>query len=175
MIKNRLNRSVCLGSVGRTNHGHTGNGAHKSQVLAALVGCAVLANGDAGVSADNVNVKSGIADRVSDLLVGSACGKHRKRGCKHLHARCSNTCRNADHVALCNSAVEESLGKFLLKHTRLGCSRKVCVKNEEFIFIAKLGKRRAITFSGCLLICHFRRRPYLRDSAIFSRSATATL
>ena len=69
MVKNSLNRRIGLVGIGRTNYSHTGDSSHKRKILATLVGRTVLANGDAGVSTYDINVKVGITDGVSDLLI----------------------------------------------------------------------------------------------------------
>ena len=122
--------------------------------MIALVGSAVLSDGDTCVSRADLNVEVRIAYAVSNLLVSSACRKHSEGGCEYSLAGRSDTCRNAHHIALCDSAIEESLRELFLKHTRLGSRRKICVEHQKIILFAKVGKRLAVAFSSCLLICH---------------------
>ena len=150
-----LDCGVCLVGIGRVDNGHTGDSTHKSDILVALVGRAVLTYGDTRVSCAYLYVKVGITDRVSHLLECSACGEHCKGRCEYYLARGCYTCGNGHHIALCDTAVKKSLGELLFEHTRFRSCGKIRVENEEIVLFAKLGKRRAIAFSGCFLICHF--------------------
>ena len=93
--------------------------------------CAVLTDGYAGVGRAYLNIKMRIADGIAYLLKCSAGGKHCKRAAERDLARRCNACRDSDHVALCDTAVEEALRECLLEFYRLGRLCKVCVENDH--------------------------------------------
>ena len=65
-----------LSPVAGVHDGHARYGAHERQVLQALVGGPVLADGEAAVRADALDVQAGIGHGVADLLIGSARSEH---------------------------------------------------------------------------------------------------
>ena len=73
-----LDHGSCLHVIGGAHNGHAGDGAHQGEVLAALVGSAVLAHGNAAVGGADFHVQVGIADGVAHLLIGASGGKHGK-------------------------------------------------------------------------------------------------
>ena len=107
------------------------------------------------VSSADLYVEVGVTDRVADLLVCAACREHCKGACEGNASGGGDTCRDRDHITLCDTAVEVTCGKFLLEYAGLGCRREVSVKNDEVIFFTELGKRVAVGLSCCYLISHF--------------------
>ncbi len=88
------------------DHGHAGDAAHEGEVLAALVGSTVLADGDAAVGSTDLDVQAGVGDRVADLLKGTACSEHRKAGHEGDITHGGQAGGDAHHVGLGNTAVE---------------------------------------------------------------------
>src|SRR5699024_5450662 len=76
MLVSRLNHSFRLDIIGGGSNHHAGNASHKSEVLAALMRRAVLANGNSAVSRADLHVQFRITHRVAHLLKSAACGKH---------------------------------------------------------------------------------------------------
>ena len=77
------NSLIGFNIICRVNDNHVRNGAHERDILAALVACAVLADGDACMGCADFYIELRICNGVSDLLKGAACGKHCKRACKN--------------------------------------------------------------------------------------------
>ena len=112
------------------------------------MGRAVLTGGNAGVAACDFDVQLRIGNGVADLLKRSAGGEHGKRSRYGNLTGCRHACRNADHVALGNAAVKETLGKLLLKYACFGRGGEVRVKyNDIGIGLGKLAKRLAKALS----------------------------
>ena len=148
---------LCLNIIGRVDDSHSGDSSHKCDILVALVGSAVLAYGDTCVGSTDLDIKVGISDRVSYDLKSTSCRKHCEGACKYLLACGSDTCCNAHHVSLGNTAVEKSFGAGFLENACL-CSRsKVGIENDKIgIYAAQLSKSLAVAFSCSLFnyICH---------------------
>ena len=62
MLNSSQNAGSCFNIVGRIQNNHTGNCSHKSNILTALVACAVLADRNSCVSCADFNVQVRIAD-----------------------------------------------------------------------------------------------------------------
>ena len=150
-IDSRFNRRFCFDCICGIYNCHTGNGTHKSDVLKALMGSTVLADGNSSVRRTYLNSEMRIAHRVSYLLKSSSCRKHCKGGSKNTLACGGDTCGDGNHVALGNSAVEKSFGKFFLENSCFCSCRKVCVKHQKIVFFSKLGKCLTVSFSCCFL------------------------
>ena len=117
--------------VGGVQNHHAGDGAHQGDVLAALVGGAVLAHGDARVGAHNLHVEVGVAHGVAHLLKGAARGEHgegRREG--HLPAG-GQAGGNANHVALGDAAVDKALRVFFLEDAGLGGLCQIRVQHND--------------------------------------------
>ena len=130
---------------------HARDGAHERDVLAALMCSAVFTDRDAGVGADDLDIQLRITDGVADLLKRSACGKHGKGRRKRNFTAGGQTGSNADHVALCDAAVKETLRVCFFEDARLGGSSKVCIQNDDLrVFSGERGNGLAKAFSCCL-------------------------
>src|SRR5699024_2492700 len=126
-----LHHLAGLHVVGGAHDGHAGDGAHESEVLAALVGSAVLAHGDTAVGGANLHVQVGIAHGVAHLLIGPPGGEHGEGGGKGHKAHGGQTGGHVDHVGLGDAAVEVALGERLLEDRGLGGSGQVCVQHHQ--------------------------------------------
>ena len=71
-----LNCRARLNCVCGIDNGHAGDSSHKSKILKALVGRAILADSDSCVSCAYLDVKVRISYAVSHLLESSSCGEH---------------------------------------------------------------------------------------------------
>ena len=112
---------------------------------------AVFTDRDAGVGADDLDVQLRITNGVADLLKRSACGEHGKGRRKRNFTAGSQTGSNADHVALCDAAVKETLRVCFFEDARLGGSSKVCIQNDDLrVFSGERGNGLAKAFSCCL-------------------------
>ena len=145
------------------DHGHAGQAAHQGKVLAALVGSAVLAHGDAAVGGTDLDVQAGVSDRVADLLKGTACGKHGKAGNKGNITHGGQTCGHAHHVALGNAAVKVTVRVRLTEHAGLGGGSQVSVQHHQVVVAlsGQLLQGVAVAFTGSDLfhVCHLTSPP----------------
>ena len=119
--------------VGGAHDGHAGDGAHEGEVLAALVGSAVLAYGDAPVGGPDLHVQMGVADGVPDLLIGPPGGEHGEGGREGHQPHGAEARRHVDHIGLGDAAVEVALRKGLLENIGLGGPRQVGVQDHQVL------------------------------------------
>ena len=143
-----------LGRIGGVDDRHSGDRTHKRKVLKALVSRAVLPYRDPGVSRADLHIEVRITDTVPYLLEGASRREHGKGRGKNDLSRRRDTRGDRHHIALCNSAVKESLGELLFEDPGLCRRGKVGVKHHEIVFVAEFGKRVAVCFSRCYLIRH---------------------
>ena len=166
----RLDRRAGFHIVRRAEHDHAGDGAHQREILAALVGSAVLADGNAAVRRADFHVQVGIADGVAHLLERAPRRKHRKRGSERNQPHRGQTRRNGDHVRLRNAAVKMTIRENLAEHARLRSGGEVGVQHDEVaMFAAQLDQRLAIALAGRDLL-HFA-HVHASNSAIAARSS----
>ena len=150
-------RSLGFDGIGRVDDGHAGDGAHEGDVLVALVGCAVFTDGDTGMGGAELDVQVRIADRVADLLEGTTRREHGKGAREDGEAGKAQAGRDADHVLLGDTAVEEAVGVFLLELGGLGGAGEVGVKDHDFLIgLTEVQKAFCVTDAGCFGddICH---------------------
>ena len=146
---------LSLNIVCRVDNGHAGDSAHKSNILVTLMSSAVFADRNTCMGCAYLYIKMGIAYAVSDYFISSACRKHSKCACEYQLACCCDTCRNAHHVCLCNTAVKEAVGICLLEYTCLCSCGKVCVENNKVVSLfSEHYKSFAVAFTGCFFL-HF--------------------
>ena len=126
--------------VRRGEHDHAGDRAHEREVFAALVGSAVLADGDTAVGGADLDVQMRVADGVAHLLIGAARRKHRERRAERHKAHRGKARAHADEVRLGNAAVDVAVGIGLLEDRRFGGAGKVGVQNKDIVMLG--GKRR---------------------------------
>ena len=69
---------LCFNIISRVDNSHTGNCAHKSDILIALVCCTIFTNRNTCVSSADNNVKVRITYRVANLFKSTSCRKHCK-------------------------------------------------------------------------------------------------
>ncbi len=131
MVDRGLDGGFRLNVVRRDDDGHAGDGPHQRDILAALVGRAVLADRDAGVGRADLDRQAGVADRVADNLKRPPGGKHRKGGGENGHAGGGKARRDAHHVRFGNAAVEETVGIRFLEDAGLGRGREVGVQDDK--------------------------------------------
>ena len=150
-----LHSQTCFHSVGGIQNGHTGDGAHEGQILVALMGSAVLTDGDARVGSTDLHVGVRIADGVADLLIGAASRKHSEGGCKRDLAGQRKADSHVDHVVLSDTAIEETIGECLLEGAGLGSGRQIGVQNHQILILGtKFSQRVTVRFTGSNLFCH---------------------
>ena len=122
-----------LDIVGRADDDHSGDGAHQGDILAALVGGAVLTDRQAGVGGGNLHVQVRVADGVANLLKAAARHEHGEAGNKGHIAHRGHTGGDAHHVLLGNAAVKVALGVSLAENLGLGGGGQVGVKNHQIV------------------------------------------
>ena len=155
MLDRRLDRESCLGVVCGIQDDHAGDGAHEGDVLVALVGRAVLANGDTGMGRADLDVVVRIAYRIAHLLEAASGGKHGEGGSERDLAAEGHTDSGGDHIVFRDTAVEEAIRERLLERTGLGGSGEVSVQNNE-VRIDRAEFRQSLTvgFSCSNFISH---------------------
>ena len=148
MLVSGSHHSLRFNIIGRRSNHHTRDTSHKSEVLAALMSRAVLANGNSAVSRADLHVQFRITHRVAHLLKSASCGKHREGAYKRNFSCSCKTCSDAYHVALCDTAVNVAFRKFFLKHSGLGSCSKVSIQNNDiFMFFSKFYQSCAVAGS----------------------------
>ena len=125
--------SACFHVVGGADDGHAGQAAHEGKVLAALVGSAVLTDGDAAVGSADLHVQVGVGHGVADLLKGTARSEHRKAGHEGNIAHGGQAGGDAHHVGLGDAAVKVAVRVSLAEHTGLGSGSEVGVQDHQVV------------------------------------------
>ena len=149
-------------TVAGANHSHAGDLPHQGQVFGALMGGAVLADGDAAVGADDLDVQMGIGDGVADLLVRAAGSEDGEGVGKGLQTGGSHARGNADHVILRDAAVEEALGISGPEVLRLSGHGQVCVQDHQLgVLLGKFYQGLAVGSPRCNFPCHIIYPPVL--------------
>ena len=153
-----LHRRTRLHIIRRTEHSHTGDGAHQRKVLAALVAGAVLADGNAAVRRADLHIQVRIADGIADLLKGASRHKHRKAGNERHKAHRRHARRRSDHVRLRDAAVKVPVREFLLERARHRGFREVRIQHDKILVLtADFYQRSAVARACCNL--HFTHGP----------------
>ena len=139
-----------LDIVGRAEDDHSGDGAHQGDILAALVGGAVLTDRQAGVGGGNLHVQVRVADGVANLLKAAARHEHGEAGNKGHIAHRGHTGGDAHHVLLGNAAVKVALGVSLAENLGLGGGGQVGVKNHQIVsaLLGQFYQRIAVADAG---------------------------
>ena len=151
----RLQRGDRLHRIGGADDGHAGQDAHQRDILQALVGCAVLADRDAGVGGGDLDVQVRVCHAVADLLEGASGGEHGEGGREHGLAGGGKSGGDADHVALGDAAVKEAVGESLCKVAGLGRLRKVGVQHREIVIGTQLAQSAPVCLSCGDLVAFF--------------------
>ena len=113
------------------------------------MGCAVFTDRNAAVGSRNLHIELRVADGVSNLLIGSAGRKHRKRTCKRHAAGRSDAGCDTDHVLLRNAAVDVTLRKCLAEYRGLRGTCEVRIQNEEvLVLFTKLREGSAVALAS---------------------------
>ena len=140
MFISRLYGCPCLYIIGRIDHDHSRNGPHQSDILVTLMGCSVFPDGDSCMGSSDLHIQVRISNGVSDLLKGTSCRKHGKGTCKRHFSRCCQSGCHTDHIALCDSAVNEPFWIGFLEDSCLSRCCKVCIQyNDLRMLRSKLG------------------------------------
>ena len=136
--------------VGGVDDHHVGDGAHQGDVLAHLMGGAVLPHRQARVAGNDLDVELRVGDGVADLVVGAAGGEHGKAGGEGGVAHAGQTRSHAHHVLLGNAAVEEPVGVLLPEQGSLGGGGQVRVQHHNVVmaFLGQLHQRAAVAVTG---------------------------
>ena len=162
-----LHHGLGLHIVGGAHDHHAGDGAHQSEVLAALVAGTVLTYGDAAVGSADLHIQVGIADGVAHLLIGTSGGEHGEGGSEGHQAGGGHTGSHADHIRLGNAAVKVTVGEGLLENAGLGSTGQIRVQDYQvFVLGTQLRQGVAIAVTGCdfLYVCHITCPPVLPGS-----------
>ena len=155
VLDRRTHGRLHLVVVARVEDDHARDRAHQGDILAALVRRAVLADGDARMGADDLDVQLRIADRVAHLLERSARREHRKGRRERDLSAGRKARRNTDHVALRDAAVKEAFRIFFLEDAGFRGRGKIRVQHNDIgIFGGQLRDRLAKALS-CSLLYHF--------------------
>ena len=155
IVQQGLDRQTHLVAVAGVDHHHTGDGTHGAKVLDALVGRAVLADGQAAVRADDLHVQARIRDGVAHLLEGTAGSKHGKGVGKRHFAAGRQTGGHAHHVALGNAHVEKAIRIGLGKALGHGCAGQVRIQDHQLgILLGQGDNSLAICAAGCNFLSH---------------------
>ena len=162
VVQQRLDGELHLVAVAGAEHLHAGNDAHERQILDALMRRAVLADGQAAVRADDLDVQVGIGDGIAHLLPCSAGGKDGEGVGEGLEAAGGKAGGDAGHVALGNAHIKEALGIFGRKALGHGCVGEVGVEHDQLgILLRQLDQRFAVGGAGGNLSCHITCPPVL--------------
>ena len=135
--------------VGRAKHRHAGDGAHKREILAALVGGTVLAHRDAAVGGTDLHVQVGVTDGVAHLFEGAARGEHGKAGGERHKPHGRHAGGGGHHIALGNAAVKMTVGVGLLEHAGLGGGGQVGIQHHHVgMVLRQFHQRRTVAVPG---------------------------
>ena len=136
-----------LDAVGRNDHGHVRERPHDRQVFGAVMGGARLAERDARMSGDDLDVQVLVAD-VRAHLLGAAQRRERGEGGDHRpQAGLGEASRHAEHGVLGNAHIEEPIRKLLSETPDLGRAREVRSERHEIgISFSQLGEHLAVYF-----------------------------
>ena len=117
--------SSCLYIIRRVDDYHARDRAHQGDILQALMGCAILTNGDTCVSCTDLDIQMWISNRVAHLLKVSSCRKHGKRADKrHFSTGCKSCC-DAGHICLCDTDIPVALRERFFENSSLCCACKI--------------------------------------------------
>ena len=150
MLISSSNHSLCLDIIRRACNNHAWNYSHKGKILQTLMCSTILTYGNTAVSCSDLYVQLRIADGVTNLLISTSCCKHRESTCKGNLACGSDSCCDAHHVTLCDTAVNMTLRELFFEHACLCSCGKVSVQNDKIlVFFTQLYKGTAIACSCC--------------------------
>ena len=164
VLVGRPDHSPGLHVISGGHHHHAGDGTHEGKILAALVGGAVLAHGDAAVGGADLHIQMGIANGIAHLLKGPARREHGEAGGKGHKPHGGGTGGSGDHVALGDAAVEMALRERLFEGAGLGGTRQIRVEHDEVrVLRAQLLEGVAVALPGgdLLHVCHVTFPPLL--------------
>ena len=119
-----------VGVAGAHDH-HVWHGPHEGEVLHALVGGPVLAVGEPGIEADDLDVQPGVDDGVAYLVVGPACREHAEGVHEGYFAAGGHAGRDADHVALLDADVVVPAREALYEGRGLAAGGQVRVEHHK--------------------------------------------
>ena len=154
-LGNRHGGGLCFVGVRGADDRHAGDGAHEREILDALVAAAVLADADARMGGADLNVEVRVSNGVSDLLIGAAGRKHRKRRAVGDEAHRGHTGGDVDHVGLGNAAVVEFFGVRLGDLAGLRGVGEVGVEHDDLIVLFdQFDQRFAVSLTGRNFISH---------------------
>ena len=131
VLEHRLGGGLGRRLVGRDDHDEAGQRAGEGDVLDAHLRCAVFADRDAGVAADDLDVQVRIGDRHPQLVVGVAGDERGEAGDQARLARAGQAAGDADEVALGDADVEEPVGVLLAEPLGPGRVAHVGVDDDE--------------------------------------------
>ena len=133
MLVCSLYHGLCLDIIRWACDNHSRNGTHKCKILTALMGSTILAYGNTTMSSTDLYIKLRIAYRITYLLISTACCKHCKcTGKRYFTGSCETSC-NTNHITLCNTTVNMTFRKLLLKDTCLCSCSKVSIQNDQIL------------------------------------------
>ena len=110
---------------------HVGQPFHQAYVLHNLVGGTILAYGDAGVGACNLDVEVGIGHGHADLVIHTAGDKAGECACKRYLATDSQAGGDADHIGFCDARLDETLGMGFLEVSHLQTAGHIGTEGEN--------------------------------------------
>jgi len=164
IVEQGFGRETHFVAVARAEHCHAGDRAHEGEVLDALMGRAVFADGQAAVAAHDLDVQMRVADGVAHLLPGAAGCEHGEGVDKGLVAAERHAAGDADHVGLGDAHVEEALGMRFFKEFGHGRAGEVGVEHDKLgIFVGQLYERLAVGLTSCNLFTHGLTLQFLDD------------
>ena len=155
VVQNRLNCRNGFGRVRGVDNHHVGGRAHHREVLAVLMRRAVLADGDTAVGSTDLDVETGVRHGVADLLIRTSASEHCKAGAEHGNARRSDACRRRDHICLCDTAVDKTLGELFAENRGLRRARKVGVHDKKVFGFAQSRQGFTVSDTGSNSLSHF--------------------
>ncbi len=117
--------------VGRYDHHEAGERTGQRDVFDAHLGCPVLADRDARVAADDLDVEPGISDRHPELVVGIAHDECGEAGDHARLARRRQPRGDPDQVALGNTDIKETVRVFLAEPFRSGGVAHVAIDDDD--------------------------------------------
>ena len=141
-----------LVEIARNHDNHTGEGAHKGDVLHRLVRRTVFAEGDACVRRSDFHIGVAVCHFLAELVIHTA-GHELGEGADERNLACyCETCCSADHIGFGDAALDESLGKFSRKSIHLERTLQVRGKCKDTAVLASgLKEPRSEAASGIYL------------------------
>ncbi len=182
------NRICRLITVCRADNGEIGHSSCNRKVNNSVVSRTRLTERGAGMRSYNFSVDILIADIGVQLICRTKRSKHGEGRGKGNEPRSCHTCRYADHILLCDTDIENSVGARICEVLKLCGGCKVsCDRNYFFMLLGKVRQGFSVNLRGGKLgslnyviyksACHYSNsfpQRAIRSALYSSRSFAAT-